>query len=196
LNVIGIAGSPRRGGNTELLLDSVMAGAREAGSETKTIILCDLDIHPCRHCDGCLQAGKCVVQDDMQPIYEDLVNADGIVIASPMFFMSLSAQAKAMIDRCQALWTRKYRLYLPVARNLGGERRGIFIGTGGTKYLNLFEPSLTIIKSWFSVLEVKLTGELTYREIDEKGAIKSHPTALQEAFVAGENLVRPGNKTE
>jgi multimeric flavodoxin WrbA len=127
LKVLGIAGSPRREGNTDQLLAQVMAGARGSGAETKTLKLCDLDIHPCRHCDGCLETGKCVIKDDMQEVYGDLQSADRIAIASPMFFMSLSAQSKAMIDRCQSLWVTKYRLNLPVATNSGGERRGVFI---------------------------------------------------------------------
>jgi multimeric flavodoxin WrbA len=189
LKVLGIAGSPRREGNTDLLLSQVMAGARSAGAQTKTVVLCDLNIHPCRHCDGCLEAGKCVIQDDMQWIHDDLRSADGLAIASPIFFMGLSAQTKTMIDRCQCLWAMKYVLNLPVAANSLGERRGLFIATGGTQYPNLFQPSLVTIKSLFSVIEVKLVGELTFRGIDEKGAIAGHPTALQDAFAAGRDLV-------
>ena len=189
MKVVGIAGSPRREGNTDLLLNQVMAGTQSVGAQTKTIILCDLDIHPCRHCDGCLNTGKCVIQDDMQWIHDDLRSADRLVIASPMFFMGLSAQTKMMIDRCQCLWAMKFVLKLPVATNSSGERKGLFIATGGTQYPNLFQPSLVTIKSLFSVIEVKLIGELTFRGIDEKGAITGHPTALQDAFAAGRDLV-------
>jgi multimeric flavodoxin WrbA len=189
LKVVGIAGSPRREGNTDLLLGQVMAGAASIGAQTKTIVLCDLNIHPCKHCDGCLETGRCVIEDDMQWIYEDLRNADGLAIASPIFFMGLSAQTKSMIDRCQCLWAMKYVLQLPVATDSSGERKGLFIATGGTQYPNLFQPSLVTIKSLFSVIEVKLVGELTFRGIDEKGAIREHPNALQDAFAAGKDLV-------
>jgi multimeric flavodoxin WrbA len=194
LKIIGIAGSPRREGNTDLLLGQVMAGAQSVGAQTKTIILCDLDIHPCRHCDGCLETGKCVIQDDMKWIYEDIRSADRLVIASPMFFMALSAQTKMMVDRCQCLWVMKYVLKLPVATNSSGERRGLFVATGGTQYPNLFQPSLVTIKSLFSVIEVKLTGEVTFRGIDEKGKIAEHPTALQDAFAAGIDLAADSEK--
>lgn len=195
MKVVGIAGSPRRDGNTDLLLRQVIAGAQEAGAETNIIVLCKLDIHPCRHCDGCLETGQCVIKDDMQGIYDQLLTADRLVLASPMFFMSLSAQSKAMIDRCQCLWARKYKLNIPVANNIGGERRGLFVAAGGTEYRNLFQPSIAIIKSWFSVLEVKLAGELTFRGIDEKGAIASHPTALCDAYAAGKQLVEANEMT-
>src|SRR4030042_3822810 len=90
LRVLCIAGSPRRGGNTDLLLQEVMAGAISQGAEVKTIILSELDIAPCRHCDGCLETGKCVIPDDMQWIYEELRGVGRLVLASPIFFMGLT----------------------------------------------------------------------------------------------------------
>ena len=117
MKVLGIAGSPRRGGNTDLLLEQAMVGAKSVGAETETIVLSKLSIEPCRHCDGCLAEGQCVIDDDMQSIYPKLRQADRIILASPMFFMGITAQAKAMIDRCQALWAIKYVLHQPVAMN-------------------------------------------------------------------------------
>jgi len=187
--VLGIAGSPRRGGNTDILLAEVMAGAASLQAETKTVILCELNIAPCRHCDGCLKTGECIVDDDMQQMHKDLREADHIVLASPIFFMGVTAQTKAMIDRCQALWVIKYVLKLPVATNKNKERKGIFVSAGGTRFSNLFQPSIVTVKSWFLTLEVKYDGELGFPGIDEKGAIKHHPTALKDAFAIGQKLV-------
>lgn len=189
MKVLGIAGSPRRGGNTDLLLEQAIAGAGNAGAETETILLREMDIAPCLHCDGCLKEGKCVIDDDMQLVYPKLREADRLVIASPMFFMGLTAQTKAMIDRCQALWALKYVLKQPVALNSGGERKGFFLSVGGTGFSNLFQSAMPTIKSWFVVIEVKYAGELTFAKIDAKGAIKQHPTAMQDAFEAGKQLV-------
>ncbi len=113
MRVLGISGSPRRGGNTDLLLAEVIRGAASRGAEVKTIILNDLDFIACQHCDACLKQGKCKYQDDMQMIYRELEQADRIVLASPIHFMGVTAQMKVMIDRCQALWVRKYLLKLP-----------------------------------------------------------------------------------
>ena len=107
MRVLGIAGSPRRGGNTDLLLAEVLKGAASLEAEVKTIILNDLKITPCQHCDACFEAGRCKYQDDMQMVYQELEQADRIVLASPLHFMGVTAQMKAMIDRCQALWARK-----------------------------------------------------------------------------------------
>jgi hypothetical protein len=94
-----------------------------------------------------------------------------------------------MIDRCQALWVIKYVLGLPVAINPDRERKGIFVSVGGTKLHNLFQPAMATVKSWFLALDIKYDGELVFSGIDEKEAILRHPTALKEAFVAGQKLV-------
>ncbi|MDZ4246835.1 MAG: hypothetical protein U1D67_06935 [Dehalococcoidia bacterium] len=94
-----------------------------------------------------------------------------------------------MIDRCQALWVLKYVLKLPIAFDSQSKRKGLFLSVGGTGFSNLFEPSLAIIKSFFTVLDISLAGQVTYRKIDAAGDILKHPEALQEAFNAGKTLV-------
>jgi len=188
LKVLGIAGSPRRDGNTDHLLQQVIAGASSQGAETKTVTLSELNISPCRHCDGCIKTGKCVVDDDMQWLHIDLREADHIVLASPIFFMGVTAQTKAMIDRCQALWVIKYVLKLPVAINPGKERKGIFISVGGTRLRNLFEPAIATVKSWFTTLDISYAGELVFSGIDEREIIHLHPTALKDALSIGQKL--------
>jgi len=189
LRVLGIAGSPRRGGNTDLLLAEVMRGAASQGAETKTIVLSQLNIAPCQHCDACLETGGCKVKDDMQMVYDELEQADRLVLASPVHFMGVTAQAKAMIDRCQALWVRKYRLKQLPLGNRQVERKGLFVSVGGTKQANLFQPALATVKSLFKVLDIAYAGELLFPGVDEKGAITQNPDALKQAFLAGQRLV-------
>jgi len=189
LKVLGIAGSPRRGGNTDLLLAEVMKGAASRGSEVKTIILNDLEIAPCQHCDACLVKGKCKIQDDMQMVYRELEQADCIVLASPIHFMTVTAQMKAMIDRCQSLWARKYILKQPPLGSEPGKKKGLFISVGGRKVSNLFEPALVTVKTLFRILDITYVGELIFPGVDEKGVIKEHPDALKQAFRAGQKLV-------
>jgi len=186
--VLGIAGSPRRGGNTDLLLGEVMRGAASRGAKVKTIVLNDLKITPCQHCDACLEKGRCKVEDDMQMIYREMEEADRIVLASPIQFMGVTAQMKAMIDRCQALWARKYILKQPPLGNRR-ERKGLFVSVGGRRIANLFEPALVTVKTLFRILDVTYAGELVFSGVDEKGAIAKHPDALPQAFLAGQKLV-------
>jgi len=189
MRVLGIAGSPRRGGNTDLLLAEVMKGAASRGAEVRTIILNDLNIAPCQHCDACLETGRCRIQDDMQMVYDEMAKADRIVLASPIQFMTVTAQAKAMIDRCQCLWARKYVLKLPPLGSEPGRKKGLFVSVGGRKGASLFDAALVTVKALFAVLDIAYAGELLFRGVDGKGAIKEHPDALKQAFLAGQKLV-------
>ena len=189
IRVLGISGSPRRDGNTDRLLSEVLRGAASRGAVVKTIVLNDLKITPCQHCDACLETGKCKIMDDMQTIYEELKEADRIVLASPIHFMALTAQTKAMVDRCQCLWARKYILKVPPLDSEPGKKKGFFISVGGTKFADLFQPAITIVKAVFASLDIAYTGELVFSGIDEKGAIAKHPDALKQAFLAGQRLV-------
>ena len=165
-----------------------MSGAAATGARTRTVALCELDISPCRHCDHCLKEGRCVVEDDMQWLSRELRECDFLVLASPIFFMGLTAQTKAMIDRCQVLWVIKNVLKLPVAFG-GKKRRGLFISVGGTERSNLFQPAIATVKSWFNTLDIAYGGDLLFSGVEEKGAIGDRPGALEKAFGAGRRLV-------
>ena len=187
MKILGLAGSPRRNGNTDLLLAEFLKGAVGKGAEVKTIYLNNLKITHCEHCDSCFKVGKCKIQDDMQMVYKELEQADIIVLASPVQFSGPPATVKAMIDRCQSLWARKYVLKIP---SLSRERirKGFLISVGGTRMKDMFEPTRGIVKTWFHVLEIEPVGELLFAKVDEKGAILKQPEALQKAYEAGQKL--------
>lgn len=188
--VLGLAGSPRRGGNTDRLLDQAITGAISQGAQAKQIVLNDLDISPCQHCDGCIQTGGiCVIDDDMQWVYSDLREFDRFIFAAPVFYMGIPAQAKAMVDRCQALWVIKYLFKSPIASCTNIERRGIFISVGGSRYNNAFQGSIATVKSWYLTLDIGYYGELLFPGIDKYGDISNHATALKDAFSLGKALV-------
>jgi len=186
LKVLGIMGSPRIKGNTDLLLDEALKGTRSQGAEVEKIVVDRLKIAPCREYYGCLKDGSCVIRDDMDDIYPKLLEADGIIVASPIFFYGLTAQLKALIDRCQALWARKYILHnLP-----DSARKGVFIGVGATRGEKLFDGSILTVKYFFKSIGVEYTGELLVRGVDKRGEIKEHPTALPDAFELGKRLAQ------
>ena len=189
MKVLGIAGSPRAGGNTDTLLNEVMRGAVSKGAKVRTLFLRDMDISPCHHCDACFEEGVCVIKDDMHKVYKELEAADRIVLASPVQFMGVSAQTKAMIDRGQALWARKYILKRPPLGAKPGEKKGLFVSVGGRNVANMFDAALMIVKSFFVVLDIAYAGELLFPAIDAVGDIKKHPDALKKAFTAGQKLV-------
>jgi multimeric flavodoxin WrbA len=187
VKVLGIAGSPRRGGNTDIALAEFLKGAASKGAETETVVLQNLKFSTCLHCDSCVKTGKCRLQDDMQAIYEKLAQADVIALASPVHFAGMTAPLKAMIDRCQCLWARKYVLKVPPLPPVK-KRKGFFIMIAGTRFKNMFEPSIVVVKTFFHVIDVEYAGELVASGIDERGEVLKHPELLQQAYAWGEKL--------
>lgn len=185
IKVLGIAGSPRRGGNTEILLDRALGGATSQGAESEKLVLSELEIAPCLNCDDCLTAGECSIPDHMDMVYPKLRQADCLILASPIFFRSVSAQTKAMIDRCQALWVTKYMLHRQVSDR---KRQGLFISVGHWKGEGNFRGAITVVRAFFATLDVKYEGELLFGGVEKKGEILQHPTACWEAFDAGARL--------
>ncbi len=189
MKVLGILGSPRKGGNTELLLEEALKGAEAEGAEVERLRITDYNIIPCKECLACYKDGNCIILDDMAKIYPKLLEADIILLASPIFFYGVTAWAKALIDRCQALWARKYQLKDPSYGKEGRKRKGFFISVGGTKGQKTFEGAILTAKYFFDVLNAEYAGELVLREVDAKGDVLKHPEALQQAFEAGRKLV-------
>jgi multimeric flavodoxin WrbA len=188
MKVIGIGGSPRRGGNTDTLMARFLEGCADRGATTRTLSACRLKIAGCMHCDGCFAQGVCVVKDDMQMVYHEMEKADGIVISSPVQFMSVSAQLKALIDRCQSLWARKYILKIPPLGD-SRPRKGFFLSVSGRRTVpNLFEGEVVIIKTLFHIVDVKYQGEILLPGIDAKGDILKHPDSLELAYKAGQDF--------
>ncbi len=99
MKIIGIVGSARIGGNTEALTRIALEEAEKEGAETELITLADKEIKPCDACLSCRETGKCHINDDLPPILEKMLAADGIILASPVYFGSASPQIKALIDR-------------------------------------------------------------------------------------------------
>lgn len=195
MKFLGIAGSPRRHGNTDILLEELLKGAASRGAEVKTLVLRDMKYSPCTHCDGCAKTGSCIVKDEMQGIYKDFEEADVIVMASPIQFTNITAQMKGMIDRFQSRWVRKYVLKTPPLGD-SRERKGFFISVGGRKAKNLFDPAIEMMTTFFRILDIKYAGDLLLKGVDEKGAILNHPDDLKRAFTAGEKLANGQPVTE
>ena len=189
VKVLGIRGSPRRGGNSEMLLDSALAGAASRGAEIEKLSITDYRIAPCSNCDECRKTGQCtIINDDMEIFYRKFATLDRLILATPIFFVSVPSLLKAMIDRCQSLWVAKYVLDRPIAEK-SENRKGLFIAVGHRDKPREFEPAIAVAKVFFAILNVGYVGSLTYGGIEGKGEIVSHPTALKEAFEAGAKLV-------
>ncbi|CAA7601819.1 NADPH-dependent FMN reductase [Acididesulfobacillus acetoxydans] len=175
--VLGIAGSPRQGSNSAWLLEQAMQEARERGHRTETIYLSKLTYSPCRGCGACESGGECVIRDDMQALQQKILAANRIIVATPIFFMGLNAQTKAMIDRMQPFWARKYLLHTVVADR--AERRGLFVSTAGTKLKDVFACARKSIQVFFNMVEVEYGGECLFPGVDKAGEIVGIPGAAE-----------------
>lgn len=191
MNVLGIYGSPRKGGNTDQLLDKVLEGARSAGAEVDSLYVRDLSMSGCIECGGCDKTGKCVVEDDMQGVYPLLEKADVIFLASPIFFYSVTAQLKALIDRVQAIWAKQQLEQTPDEKRMFKRGRGYLIAVGATRGKNLFEGAQMVARYFFDALSMSYEGGIFFRSLEKKTAVRENPETLQEAFNLGIKAVSP-----
>lgn len=188
MKVIAFNGSPRPEGNTELLLNAALKPISEEGHQVRLFKLNLMRIKPCQDCGGCEKTGQCIIKDDMEEIYDAIREADRIILASPIFFFGLSAQAKAMIDRCQAFWCEKYLLKRSIPPGPFG-RKGLLLLVGGMKNDIGIECAGATAKAFFRTISVPEHEAVSLKGIDEKGAILEHPTALKQGEEAGKKLV-------
>ncbi|HZK23894.1 MAG TPA: flavodoxin family protein [Oscillospiraceae bacterium] len=180
--VLGIAGSPRRKGNTEILLDEALASAKQAGAEVEKVVLSTLDFSPCISCGECEKTGECIFKDDMQDVYKKIGAADVMIFASPNYFYNVSAWAKKAIDRSQALWARNHILKDPRFRQ---GKKGYFISVAATKGARLFKGSIWTMQYFFEAVGYKMAGRLLVRAVDGKGDILKEPQYLEAARKLG-----------
>lgn len=184
MDVLAFAASPRRHGNSETLLDWVLAAMEGDGTAIEKIIVPEVDIRPCRGCNACEKLNRCIQRDYMDYLHDRIVAADCIILASPVYCMGLAAQAKALVDRAQVFRSRKYVLRLPVVPpERRGKRMGVFLSTAGQDWDYVFDATIPAVKCFFHVIDIP-SRDLRYlmvNGVDEKGAIDRHPTARGDA---------------
>jgi len=191
--IVAIYGSPRRRGNTATLLNEAVRGATEAGAEVERIFLRDLKIAPCLEIYKCMQDGECAIQDDFQAVRDQILGAQGLMLASPIFFYSVSAHTKTFMDRFQSLWVKKYWIDKVPFGKWEPKRKGLFLSAGATQGKKLFEGTLLTIKYFFDVLDMELWKSLLYRGLDFEGDAQKHPEHLEEAYETGRTFAEAVN---
>ncbi len=190
VSVLGLSGSPHRHGNTETLLDAFLEGANSAGGQVEKVVLKDLDYNPCRGCNACHKTGECIVKDDAIPLFNRILSADCLAVASPIYSMGITAELKGLIDRAQFIWARKFilkNLYFPnehIQRH-----KGIFISTAGLSWDNVFDAAFPAITAFFNTLGFEYYDNIIANDMDRYGGIRGHPTALARAREKGTQVV-------
>ena len=188
--ITAIYGSPRLEGNTATLLRQAVAGARSQGVAVKEIFLRDLKMSPCLEIYGCKRDGECAIHDDFQPVRDAILAADGIMLASPIFFYAVSAQVKVLMDRFQSQWVKKHWIEgLPMGKSRT-LRKGLFLAAGATHGKKLFDGALLSVKYFFDVLDTELSDYRFFRGLDYAEDIRAHPEFQSDARRAGADLAR------
>lgn len=186
-NLLVLAGSPRKNGNTDRLLKPVLEAARLAGANTEVIRVQEHNITPCLGCNACSKTGHCIIKDDMTHIYPKIEAADRLLLASPMYFYSMSAWLKGAIDRFQPFWARKYVLKQP--RDTEKERWGAFLSVGATKGQRLFEGAILTARYTFVDAGFKYFGHLLVGGVDAPGDVERDPENFERAAVFGKSFI-------
>lgn len=183
--VLCIAGSPRRRGNSDQLLDACISGIGEAGGETDLLVAATAGAAPCRGCNSCVRTGSCIITDGMEGVNARIDRADAIIIASPVFFATVPAVLKIIYDRLQPYWARTYRL----GTTRPPRRPGAFllVGAGGDPYG--FKCAADPTRSVFAVLRIDGIAELCVKGPDVPGDVLAHEADLQRARAIGAEVV-------
>nr|MBU1328040.1 flavodoxin family protein [Candidatus Omnitrophota bacterium] len=185
MKVLGINGSPRIGGNIDILLDKVLEGAESKGADIEKIVLNKLKFVPCQECEEMTYDGSCLIKDGMQEVYKKIKEADAVIFASPIFFGSLSAQAKMMIDRFQCAWRAKYIL----KKDNGYKKiQSAFICVEASTRKDFLENAKAVTKNFFVTINANYKYELFCQGIEFKADILRHQGYLKKAFKLGAKI--------
>ncbi len=188
--VLGFQGSPRKKGNTSFLLSTFMQAVEKLGAQTRIIEVTQKNIIPCKEYVVCEKKGYCPIDDDIKTeIYPLIRQAEVVVLATPIFFFNMTAQLKAVVDRCQLFWARKYKLKLtdPAKKT----KRGFLLSVGASKGKSLFEGLQLTAKYFFDAIDARFEGSLTYREIEGPKDMAKHPNVLADVEKAAAALIKP-----
>jgi len=189
--ILGIMGSPRKGGNSDHLLSIFLDEFRGQGHIIRQFNISDMNISPCMGCGFCEIEGFCKFSDDMEEVNHLLRMADLVILSTPIFFYGMPSQTKALIDRVQALWARRYRFKLKEPK--ADSRRGFLLSVGATRGKNLFLGVELTCRYFFDAISASFEGYLGFREVDRAGEIVNHPTAFKECRDKAREFLRSLN---
>jgi multimeric flavodoxin WrbA len=183
MKILGILGSPRVGGNSDILLDQALAGARDAGAEVEKIILCQKKISGCLNCDKCNETGVCAIKDDMPEIHKKILEAGAIIHSCPVYFWAMTAQMKAYLDRWCAFFDAEWRWHKAYRPQMKGKRIGL-ITLCGDPDVAIADPIVHSFKKTCEFTGLNLIG-VVQASASAKGEIAGNEAAKKEAYDLG-----------
>jgi multimeric flavodoxin WrbA len=194
IEICGIVGSPNKNGNVDLLVSRVLQGAKSQGADTQKLYLNDLDIEACQDCSTDPYPAYCLIDDDMAEVHAALDLCDGIVLGTPIYFDTVSAQTKLMIDRCNCLmpYVEGPDGTYGFERRMKKRKQGVFVAVAGTA--QEFDTVLVTVKAWFDWANIELIETILYgHDSVELGEVRQDEERMAQAFEAGVRLARRGS---
>jgi len=191
MNVCGIIGSPKKNGNVDLLVSQVLRGASSQGAETHKIYLDDMHVRPCQSCEVDPYPKYCLFDDDMKEIYALLDSCDAVVLGSPVYFDTVSAQTKLMIDRCNCLmpYVKRPDGTFGFERRMKKRKKGVLIAVAGSD--QEFNTIQTTVKGFFNWTNTELVETILYpNKSSELGSVKNNSEKMKEAFEIGVRIAK------
>ena len=183
MKVLGILGSPRLGGNSDVLLEQALAGARETGAETEKIILSQKKISGCLDCEKCNEAGVCAIKDDMHEIQQKILEADTIIHSVPVYFWAMTSQMKAYLDRWCVFFDAQWRLHEAYSPKMKKKRIGL-ITLCGDPDSSTADPIVHSFKTTCQFAGLKWLG-VVQASASEKGEIGKNEVVKRKAYELG-----------
>ncbi len=190
MKVLIINGSPRKKGHTENLTEEVIRGIKsvERNLEIEFLKASEMNISPCTACGVCENKAYCIIKDDMQVVYEKIEDCDVIIIASPLYFCTVTAQIKPLIDRAQMYFNNRVFRKQPIIKE-ENKRKGILVSTGGAEYPNQFGCIETTVSYFFNEINAELQRPVYAAKTDER-PVEEQTKALEIAFSVGEEVAK------
>jgi multimeric flavodoxin WrbA len=180
---LGVLGSPRIGGNSDILLDQALSGAREAGAEVEKIVLCQKKISGCLNCEKCNETGVCTIKDDMLEIHKKILEADAVIHSVLVYFWSMTAQMKAYLDRWCAFYDGDWNVHKKYRPRMKGKRIGLITVCGDPDVFTA-DPIIHSFKSTSEFSGLNLIGTVR-ASASAKGEIAKNEAIKKEAYILG-----------
>ncbi|MBE6506517.1 MAG: flavodoxin family protein [Methanocorpusculum parvum] len=187
--ILALNGSPRRNGNTETVLDAFLAGAEKAGAKTEKIRLASLSFKNCLGCNACHKKGICVLKDELTEVFEKVMACDILVLASPIYSMTVTAEMKGFIDRGQYLWAQKFKTQtLQFSEEHLKNHIGVFLSTSGQSLPIMFDAAFPVVRALFNDAGFSYTENVLFAGMDEHGGVKAWPESVENAHARGQEI--------
>lgn len=186
-----INGSPRKRGNTETVLDAFLQGAASTGATFTKISLADIDHKNCRGCNACHKKGICVITDDLTPIFDEIPSSDILVLASPIYSMTVTAEMKSFIDRGQFLWAQKFvTKILAFSLEHLNRHTGVYLGTSGQDIPHIFDAAVPVVRAFFNDAGFSYRENVLFPGMDQHGGVKNWPESVAKAETEGRRIAQ------